>query len=205
MHTNLCTLHLLMVSKREKNVRCLITWTTVKCSNRSKILYEAGPRIVLIARPYFGYFSSVQHSRMSYPECRSLRIIMCTFCLVEWSFNLIVRSLYLVMCISHLIIIPYFLFMCFYHLVQRSFYLVLHSCHSVMCFFLIRSFYALLLCATFRRSRFMCSFNALFLCALCIRSFYAVFVCALSIRSLNALISWRLSRCMRIGKLKVSQ
>ena len=51
----------------------------------------------------------------------------------------------------------------------------------------------------------MSSFYVLFLCAVCIRSLYAVFVCALCLRSLNALFLWRLSRCMRIEELKVSQ
>ena len=45
---------------------------------------------------------------LSYLVMWSLRMIMCTFCLVEWSYNLIVRSLYLVMCTSHLVIISYF-------------------------------------------------------------------------------------------------
>ena len=72
---------------------------------------------------------------LSYLVMRSLKIIMCNFCLVQWSFNFIVRSLYLVMCTSHLVVISYSFVMCSYHLVQCSFYLVMRSCHSVMCSF----------------------------------------------------------------------
>ena len=96
---------------------------------------------------------------LSYLLMWSLRMIMCTFCLVEWSYNLIVRSLYLVMCTSHLVIISYFLVMCSYHLLQRCFYLVMRSCHSVMCSFR----YVIL------------SFYVLFVCALWVRSFYCIF------------------------------
>lgn len=69
----------------------------------------------------------------------SLGIIMSTFRLDERSFNLILRSLYLIMCTSHFVILSYFLVVCSYHLLRRSFYLVIRSSHSVMCFFM-RSF-----------------------------------------------------------------
>ena len=105
-------------------------------------------------------------------------------------------------------------------LFMRSFHalflcaLFMHSLYSlILCAPFMRSFHVLFLCAVlmcsfhalFVFALFMCCFNALFLCAFCIRSFYAVFVCALSIPSLNALFLWRLSRCMRIEELKVSQ
>ena len=109
----------------------------------------------------------------------SLWMIMCTFCLVESSYNLIVRLLYLVLCTSYLVIL--------YFLVQCSFYLVMRSCYSVMCSF----HYSL--------------FFALFLSTFCIHSFYVLFVSALCIRLLNALFLWHLSRCITIEELKVSQ
>ena len=100
---------------------------------------------------------------VSYLVMYSLRMITRNLCLLEWLFNLIVHSLYLVMCTSHLVIISsYILVMCSCNFVQRSFYLVMHSYHSVMCsshnlLFFMRSYYVL---------RF-----ALFLCALLMRPF----------------------------------
>ena len=59
-----------------------------------------------------------------YLVMRSLRIIMYTFCLVEWLFYLIVSSLNLVMRTSDLVI-SFFLVMCSYHFIQRFFYLAI--------------------------------------------------------------------------------
>ena len=68
------------------------------------------------------YVLSLFCYKLSYLVMRSLRRIMCAFCLVKWSINLIVlkvnlivHSLYLVMCTSHLVITPYFKVMCSYH------------------------------------------------------------------------------------------
>ena len=125
---------------------------------------------------YYVLFSS--RYGLSYLIMWSLRMIMCTFCLVEWSFNLIVRSLYLVTCISHSVHLS-FSYNIFFGYVLLSFgsalfYLVMRSCHSVICSF----HYSLFLCALI-----MCSFYALFLCALLMRSFYVLFVFALFMRS----------------------
>ena len=56
---------------------------------------------------------------LSFLVMRSLRMIMCTFCLVEWLFYLIVSSLNLVMRTFDLVIISYFLVMCSYHLISN--------------------------------------------------------------------------------------
>ena len=138
---------------------------------------------------------------------------MFTFCLAGWPFNLIVRSLYLVMCTSHFLISYHFLIMCSYYLVQRSFQLWAPAI-PLCALSIIRSFYPLLLCAIFMRS-----FYVFLLCALCIRSFSGLFVCALCIYSLNALFLCticicslhtlfecaflcRLSRCISIEEIK---
>ena len=98
---------------------------------------------------------------------------MYTFCLLEWSFNLIVPSLYLGMgmCTFHLVKVSFFFFG--YVLLSfgsaLSFYLVVRPYHSVMC-----SFHYLL-------------FYALFVCALSMRCFYALFLCALFMCSLYSL------------------
>ena len=126
----------------------------------------------------FFYMLFSFHYVLPYWIMCSLGMIMSTFRLDERSFNLILRSLYSIMCTSHFVILSYLLVVCSYHLLRRSFQLVIRSSHSVMCFFM-RSFQMLFVFALFMRSLhvlfafalFMCSFYALFLCAFCICSF----------------------------------
>ena len=141
---------------------------------------------------------------LSYLVMQSLRMIMCTFCLVEWLFYLIVSSLNLVMRTSDLVTI--------------SFFLVMGSYHMIQCFFIWLCFSDIMLCAlyiicSFMRSCYalfvfalvMCSLYVLFVYFLWIHSFYVFFISALCRRYLDALFLFHLLLCIRIEELKVSQ
>ena len=112
---------------------------------------------------------------LSYLVMWFLWMIMCTFCLFEWSFYLIVRSLYLVLCTTHLVISHF--------LVQSSFYLVMRSCYSVVCSF----HYSLFICALFIRFLY-----SLFLWALCICCLYTPFECTIFMASFALYHNWRI-------------
>ena len=115
-------------------------------------------------------------------------LVMWSF--VVWSFNLTMRSLYLVMCTSHLVII-YFLG---YVLLPFSSALFLFSYPLLSFHYVLFPLFALLM----RSLYWLC------LCIRLMRFYYVLFICALCIRFLNGLFLWRLSRSMRIEELKVS-
>ena len=113
-------------------------------------------------------------------------MIMCTFCLLEWSFNLIVPSLYLAMCTFHLVKMSYFFG---YVLLSFASGLFLFSCLPLSFRYLLFLLFALL-CTVCMRSWYVLFLSTLFMCSVYVIfafAFLCTLVCTCYIRSLNAL------------------
>ena len=118
-------------------------------------------------------------------------MIMCTFCLLEWSFNLVVPSLYLVMSTFHLVKMSYFFG---YVLLSFASGLFLFSCLPLSFRYLLFLLFALL-CTVCMRSWYVLFLSTLFMCSVYVIfafAFLCTLVCTCYIRSLNALFLCRL-------------